>query len=365
MTCGARGTLGQSLQYVGRKVSDVRQGMNGPQFDREPALCNTDLMLRTFKYRLYPTKEQRRLLDQHLAECRWLYNRLLEERKTAWEQRQETLRLYNQQATLPALKAARPSLDQVQSQVLQNVAVRLDLAFKAFFRRIQAGQKPGYPRFRREGRYDSFTFPQVPVGCHLNAEAKRLRIMNVGLVKVVVHRSLEGMPKTATIHRSRTGKWYVSFSCECAEPVPLPLTGREVGLDVGLKTFATLSTSVEDGIANPRFFRRDERALAGAQRRMSRAEQGTPEWLAGQRVIARIYERIARRRADFAYQHSRRIVDAFDLIAIEELSVSRMMHAHGLAKSIHDAAWGSCPIGRGAGSQRTSPTRQHGPVGAV
>jgi putative transposase len=165
-------------------------------------------MRKTFRYRLYPTNEQRRLLEQQLEECRWLYNRLLAERKAAWEQRQDSVRLYDQQALLPALKAERPTLADVQSQVLQNVAVRIDLAFKAFFRRVQAGETPGYPRFRGAGRYDSFTFPQVPVGCHLDADAKRLRIMHVGLVKVVLHRPLEGTAKTATIRRSRTGKWY-------------------------------------------------------------------------------------------------------------------------------------------------------------
>jgi putative transposase len=295
-------------------------------------------MRKTFQYRLYPTKEQRRLLDQQLEECRWLYNRLLEERRTAWEQRQESVRLYDQHALLPALKAERPTLSRVQSQVLQNVAVRIDLAFKAFFRRLKAGEaEPGYPRFRGMGRYDSFTFPQVPVGCHLGAEAKRLRVMNVGQVKVVLHRPLERTPKTATLRRSSTGKWYVSFSCECAEPVPLPSTGQQVGLDVGLTVFAMPTQG--DPIANPRFFRRDERALAGAQRRCSKTETGTPERAARRHVVARVYERIAWRRGDFAHQHSRRLVNACDLLAIEDLSVNRMVHNHCLAKSIHDAAW--------------------------
>jgi putative transposase len=292
---------------------------------------------KTFKYRLYPNKEQCRLLDQQIEECRWLYNRLLEARKTAWEFQQESVQLYDQHALLPALKAERPTLAQVQSQVLQNVAVRIDLAFKAFFRRCKAGETPGYPRFRGVGRYASFTFPQVPVGCHLDAEAKRLRVMNVGLVKVVLHRPLEGTPKTATLQRSSTGKWYVSFSCECAGPAPLLPTGQEVGLDIGLATFA-MPTQGEP-IANPRFFRQDESALRGAHRRLSRAEQGSPEQAERRHVVARIYERIAWRRGDFAHQHSRRLVNQFDLIAVEDLSVNRMLHNHCLAKSIADAAW--------------------------
>jgi putative transposase len=116
-------------------------------------------MRKTFQYRLYPNKQQQRLLEQQLEECRWLYNELLAARRDAWEQRQESLRLYDQQATLPLLKAARPALATVQSQVLQNVAVRIDLAFQAFFRRVRTGEKPGYPRFRGKGRYDSITYP--------------------------------------------------------------------------------------------------------------------------------------------------------------------------------------------------------------
>src|SRR5258708_3936187 len=267
-------------------------------------------MLKTFNYRLYPNKQQQRLLDQHLEECRWLYNHLL---------------------------AERPQLSGVQSQVLQNVAVRIDLAFQAFFRRCKAGEAPGYPRFRGKGRYDSLTFPQVPVGSKLDGDTRRVRLHGVGQVKIIVHRPLEGTPKTATIRRSGTGKWSVSFSCECAQPSPLPQTGQQVGIDVGLKTFATLSTRQE--IANPRFFRAEEHALAKVQRRLSQAEKGTPERAARRTVVARVHERIAWRRGDFAHQHRRRIVNQFDLIAVEDLAVHRMMHNHGLAKSIHDAAW--------------------------
>jgi len=241
-----------------------------------------------FKYRLYPNKQQLRLLEHQLEECRWLYNELLAARRDAWEQRQESLRLYDQQAELPTLKAARPALATVQSQVLQNVAVRIDLAFQAFFRRMRTGETPGYPRFRGTGRYDSITYPQVPVGCKLDTEAhgeaRRLRLHGVGLVKIILHRPLEGMPKTATITRSSTGKWYVCFSCECAEPVPLPETGQVVGIDVGLKTFATLSDGQE--IANPHFFRGEEQALAKVQRRLSKEEKGTPERARRRRIVA-------------------------------------------------------------------------------
>src|SRR5258708_16620356 len=111
--------------------------------------------------------------------------------------------------------------------------------------------------------------------------------MNVGQVKVIVHRPLEGTPKTATMRRSSTGKWYVSFSCECVEPSPLPETGQQVGIDVGLKTFASLSTG--QAIANPCFFRQEDKALAKAQRRLSKEEKGTPARAERRKVVARVY----------------------------------------------------------------------------
>ena len=195
------------------------------------------MLLKTFQYRLYPTKEQQRLLMRQLEECRWLWNTLLGERKQAWEDRQETVDYYTQKAELPVLKVGeRPTLAEVHSQVIQDVALRLKKAFDAYFRRIKAGETPGYTRFRGAGRYDSLTFPQVPVGCALDAKAKRLVISKVGCIKVLLHRPLEGVPKTATIRHTATGKWFVSFACEW-EPTPLPPTGQAIGIDVGLKVF--------------------------------------------------------------------------------------------------------------------------------
>ena len=113
-----------------------------------------------FQYRLFPNTKQAHKLNETLEECRWLYNHLLEKRKETYEHTGHGLSCYQQQSTYPLLKEERPSLSNVHSQVLQNVAVRIDLAFKAFFRRCKAGENPGYPRFKGYGRYDSFTFPQ-------------------------------------------------------------------------------------------------------------------------------------------------------------------------------------------------------------
>jgi putative transposase len=242
--------------------------------------------------------------------------------------------MYAQHQYLPFLKEERPSLAEVHSQVLQNVSQRIDLAFQAFFRRAKAGENPGYPRFRGVGRYTSMTYPQYGNGAKLNG--RQLQLSKVGNVEVVLHRPIEGTPKTVTIRRSSTGKWYAAISCEW-EPTPLPPNDNAVGIDVGLTTFATLSDGQE--IENPRFFRREEKALAKASRRLSSAEKGTPARKKRRKVVARVHERVRWRRHNFSHQHSRRIVNDHGTIAVEDLSVNRMVKSHCLSKSISDAAW--------------------------
>ena len=290
-------------------------------------------MIKNFQYRIFPTKNQLKRLENTLEECRWLYNLLLERRKTTYEQEGKCLSCYGQQATYPMLKEQRPSLNAVHSQVLQNVAVRIDLAMKAFFRRVKAGEKPGYPRFKGYGRYDSFTFPQS--GFSITHD-NRVSLSKIGAVKMVYHRPIRGSIKTATLHKSSTDKWYITFSCEI-EPERLPENNEHVGIDVGLKTFATLSTAEE--IENPRFIRREEKALKHVQRKQSKLAKGTPERRKHRKVVARVHERVKFKRQDFTHQQSRRIVDSFGVICVEDLNVNRMLHNHCLAKSISDVAW--------------------------
>ncbi|MEN9936564.1 MAG: hypothetical protein RLZZ387_3143 [Chloroflexota bacterium] len=289
-----------------------------------------------YQYRLWLTKGQERLLGEMLETCRWVYNETLATRKRAWEEQGETLSLYATQTLLPDWKAERPALKRVHSQVLQNVQVRLDLAFKAFFRRVKAGEEPGYPRFKGFGRYDSITYPQYGNGARLEGTA--LVLSKIGSVRVNLHRPVEGRIKTVTLRRSSTGKWFVSFAVEREVEPPTDVPDAAVGVDVGLEKFATLSTG--ETIANPRFFRQDERDLARAQRRLSEQPKGTFERAKRRKVVARIHERIANRRKNFAHQESRKLVDRFGTVVFEDLSITRMVKNHCLAKSIADAAWG-------------------------
>ena len=297
-------------------------------------------MNKMFSYRIYPTKQHITRLNATLDECRWLYNHLLEKRKEAYEQTGKGLSCYQQQATYPLLKHERPSLKDVHSQVLQNVAVRVDLAMQAFFRRWKAGENPGYPRFRGHDRYDSFTFPQSGFSISLSPRQEShdscVVLSKIGRIKMVYHRPIKGSIKTCTIHRSSTGKWYVCFSVEC-EPHRLPECESSVGIDVGLTTFATLSDGTH--IDNPRFFRKEEKVLAKVQRTHSTLAKGTPERKKHRKAVARVHERVAFRRDNFTHQVSRALVDTYGVICVEDLHVNRMMHNHCLAKSMSDAAW--------------------------
>jgi putative transposase len=290
--------------------------------------------MKTFKYRIYPTKAQETVLDKMLEECRWVYNKTLEVRKNTYEQQGISVSLYDTIRLLPEWKQQRSSLKLVHSQVLQNVCVRVDLAFKGFFRRVKAGEEPGYPRFKSYGRYDSFCYPQYGNGVRL--EGNTLILSKLGNVKVKLHRDLCGTPKTVCLRRSSTGKWFVTFSCEC-EPQRLSTEPKRIGVDVGLYHFFT--TSNGDQVDNPRFFRQEEKELAKEQRRMSKFDKGTPERRKRRVVVSRIHERITNKRSDFAHQQSRRLVNAYGVIVFENLSITNMIQNGKLAKSIADVAW--------------------------
>jgi len=289
-------------------------------------------MLKAYRYRIYPTKSQVTLLEQTLEICRWVYNDTLALRKDAWEQEQRSISLFETNKILTGWKREHPELKRVHSQVLQNVQVRVDLAFKAFFRRRKTGEKPGYPRFKGKDRYDSFTYPQYGFGL----DEDRLHLSKIGDVKIVLHCQIEGTIKTLTVRRSSTGKWYACFSAEY-DPTPAPQKDTVVGIDVGLESFATLSNG--EKIENPRFFRTDEKALAKAQRKLSKLEKGTPERKKARKIVAHVHERIANRRLNFAHQTSRQVVDRFGTIVFEDLNITNMQKNHHLAKSIADVAW--------------------------
>jgi putative transposase len=302
------------------------------------------------KYRIFPTHSQETFLSETLETCRTIYNSLLNSRKFEYEVNDKSLSLYEQINAIAGYKKNFPELTTVHSQVLQNVATRVDLAFKAFFRRVKAGETPGFPRRKGEG-YDSFCYPGT--GFTINTET--VRLSKIGVVKAVIHRQVEGTVKTCTVKRQGK-KWFACFAIE-TQSIPLPENDKAVGIDVGLEKFAALSDGTY--IANPRFYRKDEKALAKAQRKTERYKKRSQERTKAKKVVSRIHERTRNRRHNFVHQESRKIVNGFGTIVIENLNVKNLSKSPapkqdadmgeylpngasrkaGLNKSILDASW--------------------------
>ena len=304
-------------------------------------------MKKNYKFRLYPTKKQERELLATLEECRFVYNKILDTRIKVYETEKKTLNKYATNNLIKEWKEERESLGNVHSQVVQNVSERVDLAFKAFFRRCKVkGEKAGFPRFKQFGRYDSFTFPQS--GFSITQNEMRLKLSKIGCVKIRLHRILPEQVKRLTIQRARSGKWYAVFSCVLAD-VKRTNTNPAVGIDLGLKEFAVLSNG--ENIKRERFFKDGEKKLAKAQRKFSKLEKKTPERNKQRMIVGRVHEKIQNQRSDFTHKLSRQLVNQYGIICLEKLNIKSMQEQETISvngkeikatrthKSIQDVAW--------------------------
>ena len=294
-------------------------------------------MLKTFKYRLYPRKSDITRLNKTLDVCRLVYNATIDLRKFAWKQNKISVSYFQLAGLISPWKDQDPDLKTVHSQVLQDVMIRVDLAFKAFFKRVKRGDTPGYPRFRNRFRYDSFNYRQSGFQVHPDST---LYLSKIGRIPVVLHRPLaEGKLKNCTITRSRTGKWYASIVVDTSRPEPLPKTGKIVGLDMGLKTFIVASDGHK--IPRQRFFKTGEQALAKAQRKFSKFPRTelSPAKNRARRVVALVHERIKNRRDDFCHKTANNLVHRYDFMAVEDLNIKNMLEEKKYSKSIADASW--------------------------
>jgi putative transposase len=293
-------------------------------------------LCKTFKEKLRPTPAQERALDEVVWRCRDLYNAALEQRITAWQRRRVSISRYEQEAELKDIRAEFPEYAAVHSHILQDVLARLDKTYQAFFRRVRRGEKAGFPRFKGRNRFHSFTFKEFGNGARLDNGV--LVLSKIGRISVHWSRPIEGTPKTVTISRE-AGGWYVSFSCADVPARPLPKTGQETGIDLGLESFATLADGTM--IHNPRCYRRAERRLAKCARRVSKRKKGSHRRSRAVCVLAKAHQTVRRQRTDFHHKTALTLVRQYDTIYHEELQVRNMVHNHSLAKSISDAGWGA------------------------
>jgi putative transposase len=289
---------------------------------------------KTFVYKLKTTPQQELEFERVLLLCRTLYNAALEHRITAWERGHVSVSRFEQEAELKDIRAEMVEFAAIHSHILQDVLARLDKTYQAFFRRVQRGEKAGFPRFKGRTRYRSFTYKEYGNGARLDNGF--LVLSKVGRVAVRWSRPLEGTPKTVSISHSADG-WYVAISCAEVPARPLPTAGNETGIDVGLKVF--LVTADGQVVDNPRHQRQAARYLAKCQRRVARRKKGSHRRHKAVILLAKAYQTVLRQRADFQHKTALALVKSNDTIYLEDLRVANMVRNRRLAKSIQDAGW--------------------------
>jgi len=287
-------------------------------------------MMRTYKYRLYPNRRQQALLDSQLTLCREFYNAALQERIESYKTTGKGVSRYDQQRQIKEIRQIRPEFQDLYFAVMTQVLIRLDKAFKAFFRRIRHGEKPGFPRFKGRNRFNSLVFDK---GVY-RMEGGRLILGKVGGVKVNLHRLLPADCKTCVVKKV-CGVWYASIVCEVPTQ-PLPIINKAVGIDVGLENFAVLSDGTE--VSNPRFYKKAQKHQRMCQRRVARRIKGSHRRRKAVLLLAKAGEHVRNQRRDFQHKLSHSLIAKYDTIAVEDLNVKGLAGGM-LAKSVHDVGW--------------------------
>ena len=291
----------------------------------------------SYKFRIYPTPEQANLIQRTFGCCRFVYNHYLAKRKEIYETTGKTMNYVACAKDLTCLKRDFPWLCEVEANTLQHTLKSLESAYQNFFRRVKIGEKPGYPRFKRKhDRHKSFKTPNNKG--NIRVEGRYVRLPKLGPVKCRTSKEVKGRILSATVSQNPSGKYFVALCCTDVEIDPLPSTGAVVGIDMGLKSFATTSDDVE--YPNHKFLTQSLRKLARLQRQLSRKSKGSKRREKARLKVARLQEHISNQRCDMLHKLSTHLVRDYDLIAIEDLAPKNMVKNHSLARSISDASWG-------------------------
>lgn len=292
-------------------------------------------MRKAFQFRLYPTADQCIALDTMLWNHRCLYNAALEHRRTAYTKARTSITYGQQSAELKHIRAVDPDFAACNFSSLQATLKRLDRAFQSFFRRIKAGEKAGYPRFKGRNRFESVTFPSLGDGCSWSGS--HVRLQGIGHIKIKQHRPVEGVIKTVTVSRKADG-WYVVLSCDLGDVQVVPSTNPPVGIDLGLSSF--LATSDGETVDPPQYYRKAQKKLRRLQRVVARRKRGSNRRRKAVRILAKHSQHIANQRKDWHHKAALNLVRRYGVIAHEDLNIKGIARSR-LAKSTLDVAWGN------------------------
>jgi putative transposase len=292
-------------------------------------------MRRAFKYRLFTNVNQARELDIMLETHRRQYNACLQERKSQYEAEKIAVRYTQQSKHFTTERATNPYYARLNFSSAQATMRRLDKAFQAFFRRLKSGHTPGYPRFKARDRFDSIEFPAHGDGVRLRGA--RLRVQHIGLIRVRLHRPVEGTLKTLTLKRD-ANKWYVIASCDLGEISVAPSENPPVGIDVGIESF--LTTSNGDHEPNPAYLKTALPELRRRQRAVSRKLKGSANRRKAVTRVATFHASVRNLRKEHHHHVALKLTRRYGFIAVERLNIKGMLKNHRLSRAIADAAWG-------------------------
>ena len=304
---------------------------------------------RTYKYRLYPTVKQQKIIDHQLHLLRKIYNKFLKQRIDLYEKKGVSINYYDQKKQLPLIKKNKPEYADIYAQSLQSQVQILDKAFQNFFRRVKKGETPGFPRFKGKDRINSIHYPQQG----FKIVDGKLKLSKIGHIKLKQHREINGIIKTCTITKTKSNKYYVCFVIEKEITIKETKIEKAVGVDMGLELFAQLSDGLT--IQNPRILKKYKTKLLKASRNLSKKKNGSKNKEKAKKRVAKIHEKVVNTRLDFMHNQANLLIKNYDLVGIEKLLIPNMTKSSkgtlenpgkmvkqksGLNRSILDASWG-------------------------
>lgn len=294
-------------------------------------------MEKAYKFRLYPNAEQEELLTKTFGCVRFVYNHYLDKRIKTYQANKTTMNYNACCADLTKLKQEKLWLKEVDKFALQNALKDLDKAYQNFFREIKNGKKnQGFPKFKSKHHYKQ-SYRTTFTNNNIKVEKNKIKLPKLGWVNMIQHRDIQGRIVNCTITKTSSNEYYVSICCTDVKIAKYENTGSSIGIDLGLKEFAT--TSDGEIIENPKYLLKLERKLKQEQRRLSKKQKGSKNREKQRIKLNKIHKKIKNQRIDFLQKLSTRLIKENQIICLEDLSVKGMVKNHNLAKAISDVSW--------------------------
>lgn len=296
-------------------------------------------IVKSYKIRIYPTKNQIQQIEKTFGCCRFVYNYFLAKSIKDYEDTGRSNTAYQDSKLLPELKRSNETkwLSEVDSTSLQQSVRNLGKAYDNFFRRVKKGQTPGFPKFKKKNDTKQSYQTVYTHSTDFKIQSSRIKIRNVGYVRFRSSLDIKGKPIQSTISRTRSNKYYISVCCVDVDCQEFGKTGSVVGIDLGIKDFAI--TSGGEKIDNPKYLAKSTKKLKRLQRQMSKKQKGSNNRNKSRIKLARQFEKVSNQRNDFLHKLSTQLVENHDIVCVEDLKVSNMVKNHKLSRSISDAGW--------------------------